>query len=237
VLAHGFAGSARNFRPQMKALADVATVVAYDARGHARSEAPPEPEAYEFERLIDDFERVAAEAGETVVAGGLSLGAITALGFAARRPERVRALFLASLPGAGTWRPDWAIGFADAIEREGLDAAGAAYVWGERSRFDPAGAKLIRTGLLEHPPHALVHLLRRTLAVLPEATALARPLADRGLRVTLVAGADDAPALEPSRALAALLPGAELTIVPNAGHVVNLAAPEAVSAKLRATLA
>src|SRR3954447_5336682 len=64
VLAHGFGGSARNFRLQLRALAPHATAVAYDGRGHARSEAPPDAAAYTFERLVDDFERVASEAGE-----------------------------------------------------------------------------------------------------------------------------------------------------------------------------
>src|SRR5262249_51553779 len=40
VLAHGFAGSARNFGPQARALRTGFRVTRYDARGHARSEAP-----------------------------------------------------------------------------------------------------------------------------------------------------------------------------------------------------
>jgi pimeloyl-ACP methyl ester carboxylesterase len=234
VLAHGFGGSARNFRPQARALADAATVLTYDARGHARSEAPPEAEAYTFERLIDDYERVAAESHEPIVAAGLSLGAMTALGFAARRPERVRALLLASLPGTDAPRRAWATGFADAIEQDGLEQAGAAFVWGERSRFDPAGAKLIRQGLLEHPAHALMLILRQTLAQLPEVEALAAPLIALGKPVTVLAGADDEPAHEPSRRLAAALPGTRTVIVPNVGHVVNLAAPAVFNEELLA---
>jgi pimeloyl-ACP methyl ester carboxylesterase len=234
VLAHGFGGSARNFRLQARGLRNVATVVSYDARGHSRSEAPESPDAYVFERLVDDFERVAEEAGEPVVAGGVSLGAITALAFAARRPERVRALLLGSLPGTGAERVTWALGFADAIEREGLDAAGATYVWGEQSRFDPAGAKLIRQGILEHAPHALAHILRRTLAALPDSRSLAEPLRARSIPVSIIAGGDDVPAHAPSRALAAGLPFASLTVVPNAGHVVNLAAPELFNERLKA---
>ena len=234
VLAHGFAGSARNFRVQAKALAGGATVVTYDARGHARSEAPADAEAYDFERLVDDFERIASEAGERVVAGGVSLGAITALAFAVRHPERVQALLVASLPGSGDARRAWALGFADAIDREGLDAAGAAFVWGEQSRFDPAGAKLIRQGILEHPPHALAHILRRTLAKLAPAAELGASLANASFPVKIVLGSEDKPSHEPSHALAAALPRAELVVVPNAGHVVNLAAPAVFNEQLKA---
>ena len=236
VLAHGFGGSARNFRPQVRALAEACTLFTYDARGHARSEAPLEADAYTLERLIDDYERVASEGGEPVVAGGISLGAMTALGFAARRPERVRGLLLASLPGSDAPRRAWASGFADAIERDGLEQAGAAFVWGERSRFDPAGAKLIRQGLLEHPAHALLHILRQTLAVLPDVSELAVPLRAAGVPVTILAGAEDATAHEPSERLAAALPSATLVVVPNAGHVLNLVAPGVFNEQLLALL-
>jgi 2-succinyl-6-hydroxy-2,4-cyclohexadiene-1-carboxylate synthase len=237
VLAHGFGGSARNFRLQLKALAPHATAVAYDARGHSRSDAPPNEDAYVFERLVDDFERVASEAGEQIVAGGISLGAMTALGFAARRPERVRGLLLASLPGTDEPRLRWARDFATAIEREGLDAAGAAFVWGERSRFDPAGAKLIRQGLLEHPAHSLMHVLRATLAVLPNVRALAAPRATPTLTITNIVGEEDEYALAPSQALVEVLPRARLVLVPNAGHVVNLIAPAVFNAELEKLVA
>jgi 2-succinyl-6-hydroxy-2,4-cyclohexadiene-1-carboxylate synthase len=234
VLAHGFVGSARNFRLQARAFAKTNTVLTYDARGHARSEAPANADAYTLERLIDDYERVASEADGPVVAGGLSLGAMTALGFAARRPERVRGLLLASLPGTEESRYRWARDFADSIERDGLETAGAGYVWGEQSRFDPAGAKLIRLGLMEHQPHGLLHLLRQTLAVLPDVRKLAAPLVDTTFPVTIILGEDDPPAQAPSRALAELLPRARLVTVPNAGHVVNLSAPAAFNAELAA---
>jgi pimeloyl-ACP methyl ester carboxylesterase len=237
VLAHGFGGSARNFRVQARSLADACKVVCYDARGHARSEAPEAPAAYDFERLIDDFERVVDQTGDArVIAGGVSLGAGTALGFARRRPERVRGLLLASVTGEAE-RRDWAQDFAAAIDRDGLEAAGERFVWGERSRFDPAGAKLIRLGLLEHRPHALAAILRETLAKLPDPVAAAGALSGADFATLVVAGADDRRALEPSEKLARVLPRAELVVIPNAGHVVNLAAPQAFDAALRGLLA
>ena len=238
VLAHGFGGSARNFRPQAKALREEREVVLYDARGHARSGAPDDPSAYDFERLVDDFETVAARSAEPVVAGGLSLGSATALAFGLRRPERVRALILASPPGGSddVPRQKWAIAFADAIEARGLESAGAEFAWGERSRFDPKGAALIRQGLMEHPPHALAHILRRTLAVLPGPEALGEKLASFTKPVLVIAGSEDRTAAAPAKALVRLLPNAELHVVEGAGHVVNLAAPEAFNELCRSYL-
>lgn len=235
VLAHGFGGSARNFRPQVKVFAKSHHVVTYDARGHARSEAPDGAEAYGFERLIDDYERVTAESEAPIVAGGLSLGAATALGFALRRKERIHALVLASPPGGSDdpERRDWALGFARAIDERGLEAAGAEFAWGERARFDPKGAALIRSGLMEHPPRALSHVLRRTLAELPGPGRLADELRAFDRPVLVVTGSEDRSSARPARELVRNLPDAELVEIPGAGHVVNLAAPEAFNEACR----
>lgn len=99
VLAHGFGGSARNFGPQARALKDRFRVIRYDARGHARSEAPDDPTAYTSDLVVDDLRRVLDETTtERAVVGGLSLGAATALRFALAHPDRTRALVLAAYP-------------------------------------------------------------------------------------------------------------------------------------------
>ncbi len=238
VLAHGFGGSARNFRPQARALQDALRVVTYDARGHARSEAPPDAALYTLAELAGDFARVAEQASaEPLLAGGLSLGAATALDFALRQPERVRGLVLAAYPSGAT-TPDsarrrWALGFADAIGERGLDQAGSEFVWGARSRFDPKGAELIRQGFLEHPPHAVQAILRGVLAELPPPEARAAELARLDVPALVIVGADDSESLAPSNELARLLPRAKLAVIADAGHVVNLIKPAEFNALVR----
>lgn len=241
VLAHGLGGSARNWRPQVRALRARHRVVVYDARGHARSEAPPEAAAYREAELTGDLGRAAAASGDArPVVGGLSLGAAVALHYALARPERVRALVLASPPAAFAGArgvAERALAFADAIEREGLAAAGDRFAWGPESGLDPAGAALVRQGFLEHAPHALAHTLREFLARLEPAEALAARLAGLALPVLIVAGARDEGSLAAGRALAAALPDAERLEIPGAGHVVNLAAPADFDAALLGFLA
>ena len=235
ILAHGFGGSARNFRPQARALRDRFKVVTYDARGHGRSQAPEDPGAYTLEHLIADFGRVVNGTGDDqVVAGGLSLGAVTALGFALAHPERVRGITLASFPSMN--KRDWALGFANAIRDRGLDAAGAEFAWGERSRFDLKGAELIRQGFLEHPPHGLEAILRNVLSQLPPADVLEARLRALDVPALVIAGEDDTDALAPSRRLVELLPRAELVVVPRAGHVVNLVRPAEFNTAVRGFL-
>lgn len=234
VLAHGFAGSARNFRPQARAFAARVQTVLYDMRGHARSAAPQDPFAYSEAALVSDFGSVVEQAGGAQVVGGLSLGAYTALLYALSAPSPLQGLLLSAFPSGGEngFRSRWSRDFAEAIERDGLEAAGERFVWGETSRFDPKGAALIRQGFLEHPPHALAALLRNVLSHLKTPDELAERLRAFSIPTLVIVGSEDQDSLGPSQRLAELLPNAELVVVPGAGHVVNLAAPAAFNEAL-----
>ncbi|HEY6559386.1 MAG TPA: alpha/beta hydrolase [Polyangiaceae bacterium] len=262
VLMHGFGGSARNFRPQMKAFSGSQRVIAFDARGHARSPAPDASAAYEpacfvadlahvIERATSDREphvphmgedpsraaaaHLARPGGARVAVCGLSMGAGIALRYGIGHSEDVYALVLASFPrtSADAANREWAMSFADEIERVGLDAAGERFVWGERSRFDAKGAALIRQGFLEHTPHALAHILRKVLAVQPSVSDMQSQLTELDVPTLLVAGENDHASVEASRALAEHLPRAELAVIAGAGHVVNLEAAEQFNSVVR----
>jgi pimeloyl-ACP methyl ester carboxylesterase len=135
-------------------------------------------------------------------------------------------LILVSFPQAGDEAPSsWALSFADAIERRGLDAAGSEFVWGG-ARFDADAAKWIRQGFMEHRPQALAATLRRVLAPLPPIKKMEDQLSAFRVPTLIVVGELDAPALASSRELAQLIPGTSLIVVPGGGHVVNLQKPE-----------
>ena len=81
------------------ACADVADVVRYDARGHGRSgPVQYEDRAYHWSALVDDMLRAVPQG--PFVAGGASMGAVTALYAAVRAPRRVQALVLVTPPAA-----------------------------------------------------------------------------------------------------------------------------------------
>jgi pimeloyl-ACP methyl ester carboxylesterase len=233
VLAHGFGGSARNFGPQARALRDGFRVVRYDARGHARSDAPDDPAAYTPDTFAGDMARVFD--GSAVV-GGLSMGAATALRFALVHPERVRGLVLAAYPAgpdAGHGMSARSLELADAIERDGLEAAGARFVWGPESGLDAEAARLVRQGFLEHPPHGLVHTLRGVLARLPSVEELAPRLRELAVPVLLVVGERDRGSLATCGRLADELNHSIVRVIHDAGHVVNLHRPAAFNSALR----
>lgn len=249
LLVHGFGGSARNWRPQARALAAKARTLLFDVRGHARSDAPREAAAYRPECFLEDFQRVLTwgrggagrEGGPPPVVGGLSMGAGLALRFVLANPGVARGLVLAAFPPApakSESRGDsWAERFAEAIDRDGLEAAGAVYAWGSESGFDPKAAALVKAGFLEHPGHAIAHTLRELLATQPALRELTPALRACTTPALVIVGDRDRLSLEPCHALADALPNAQLLVVEGAGHVVNLERREQVSAAIGAFLA
>jgi pimeloyl-ACP methyl ester carboxylesterase len=240
LLAHGFGGSARNFGPQMRALKDAYRVVRYDARGHGRSAAPHDPEAYAPATFVEDMRRVLDQvSAERAVVGGLSMGAGIALRFAAAYPDRVRGLILCAFP-AGADDPDGfagkALGFAETIERQGLEVAGEGYVWGPRTKLDRGAVNFVRQGFLEHAAHGLAATLRGVIALQPAVSAMGADLARLRCPILVLVGSEDGPSLRACRTLGQALPHARVIEIPGAGHVVNLQNPAEVSAAMRTFL-
>ena len=237
VLQHGFAGSARNFRPQARFLKDRHRVVLFDARGHARSAAPVDEAEYSPEAFVEDLARMVERAGTTrVIVGGISMGAAIALRYALRYRDALAGLILASYPPAGdAYSPPWALALADAIDSEGAEAAGERFVWGG-GRFDAESAKWIRQGFLEHRPKALSAVLRRVLAVEPSVAERKNILRELRVPTLLLAGAQDAPSVATTSELEQFLPAARRIVVPDAGHVLNLEKPQSFNEALRGFL-
>ena len=111
-------------------------VVRWDARGHGESAGTEEPDTYRWDNLAGDLVGLADALGvDTFVAGGVSMGAATALHAAVLAPERVRGLVLVLAPTAYETRAAQGDMYRDGaalVERDGL----AAYV--ERMNEQPA---------------------------------------------------------------------------------------------------
>jgi pimeloyl-ACP methyl ester carboxylesterase len=94
VLAHGLTATRRYVVMGSKALERAGhRVIAYDARGHGRSEPAPDPESYTYAELTADLRALLDDRGvERGVLVGASMGAHTLVRFALDAPERVAAL-------------------------------------------------------------------------------------------------------------------------------------------------
>lgn len=92
LLVHGICSSRAQWRPNLAALAEVATPVVVELLGHGRSEAPADPAAYTVGAYIARFEAIREQLGaERWAACGQSFGAGLTMNYALAFPERISA--------------------------------------------------------------------------------------------------------------------------------------------------
>ena len=218
LLSHGFSASGRMWDLNVAALAGDREVLAWDLRGHARSDAPDDPSAYGVEQSVGDMVALLDMLGaQRAVLGGMSLGGYLSLAFHARHPDRVAGLVLIDT-GPGFRRADpreqwnrFAERTARALERDGLAALPASPEVGEHR--DAQG---------------LAHTARRVMAqrdaqVIDSLELIAIP-------TLVIVGAEDRNFLSAADYMAAKIPGARKVVLDGAGHAANIDAATAFNA-------
>jgi 3-oxoadipate enol-lactonase len=210
-------------------------------RGVGKSDAPPGP--YTTAQLADDALRVldACEVERAHVVG-LSLGGAAAQELALAHPERVRSLALlatfarqAPRPRAlmESWRALYPLVAQSPALREAWEKQAYAWLfsdgyWRKEAavraalRFASAQPFQSAQGFLGQVDAALAHDAVDRLPALRVPTLVAHGALDQ---LAPAAGAEE---------MARLIPGAELLLVPEVGHAVNLEGQRAVNSALRA---
>ena len=222
VLAHGLTATHRYVVMGSRALERAGhRVIAYDARGHGRSDPAAAPGDYGYDALAVDLIGLLDERGiERAVLVGASMGAHTILRIALQVPERVAALVVVT----PAYDPAQSLR-ADVLERsdalaEGLRSGGvegfvAAYGDpGVPERWRETVLKVLRQRLAAHEhPLAVADALRavprsRPFGELDELRAVAAP-------TLVVADRDEADPGHPLRvgeAYVQRIPGARLVV-------------------------
>ena len=225
----------RHWAPQEADLGRRLRVISWDYCGHGESGAPELPDAFTFERVVDDLAAVHAAAAnsEPAVLGGLSVGGLVSLVYALRHPERVRALVLVST-GPGFKDPEARARWETQLERAAarLEERGVAgYLEGSRARaeilgLEPDGpaARHAREGVLRSSAAALARFARGVAAHVP---GVIDDLARIEIPTLILVGEYDRYFHRAAEVMAAKLPRAKKRLVEGAGHVVNLDRPGA----------
>lgn len=264
VLSHGFTARLAEWELQREALRGRARLVLWDQRGHGRSAVTPLPDAT-IDRTGRDLGQVldaVAPSGPVVLAGH-SMGGMSVLALARQRPELfgdrvVGALLLATSAGGlvETGVLGWLVKVirwlrllplylrglqlvAPLLER--LRRRGSAFgrwftrrlLFG-RDDADPASVRLVQR-LLEETPYPVVMAFYATFLDHDETAALD---VLRRVPVTVVAATYDrlTPVGHGRRIAEVIGAGAELVVVPGAGHSVNLTRAEVVNRAFLALL-
>jgi 2-succinyl-6-hydroxy-2,4-cyclohexadiene-1-carboxylate synthase len=231
VLLHGFTQTGRSWEPTIAALGERYRALAPDLRGHGTA-ADARP--VDFASVQAD---VLSLAPERFGLAGYSMGGRIALDLALAAPERVaRLTLIGASPGIAD--PDERRArraadeaLADRTEGEGIEAFAAH--WSSLPLFadqPPAVAAAAHATRLAQAPTGLAAALRGL------GTGVMEPLWDRlpqlTIPMTLVVGERDAKFRAIAERMAEGLPEAKVHVVPQAGHAVQLEAPEAVAALL-----
>ncbi|MEJ3745029.1 alpha/beta hydrolase [Actinomycetes bacterium KLBMP 9797] len=260
VLLHGWTLDGRIWHHQVAALSGEARVVTYDARGHGRSGTIAR-HAATLDRLGDDLAEVLDAVAPTgpVVLAGHSLGGMTIMEYAHRHPDqfaaRVAGLVLVATTAEGHTHTVYGLPHAVArlvrvAEQTSADMLARLGDWRPHRALplvlrpglrwllfghpcDPADVQLTTKAVLRAPLVAIggfrtsagAQQRLDTLAALPPVPAAV--LVGERDRLTPPACAES---------IAAALPGAELTVCPDAGHMLMLERPDEVTSALRAVL-
>jgi len=226
VFVHGFPLDGRMWAEQAP-LARTRTLLVPDLPGFGGS--PPLPAPFTFEDLAEALESALAEAGTGPVAlCGLSMGCTLSVAFAARHPERLRALILVGGRAAGE-TPEGRrarSAYAEQVRSEGTaglveDYLGRLVSEGSRAaRPDLEGT--LRNILSSQSPETVAHTLE-AMRDRPDRTG---SLGAISCPTLLLVGELD-PFVAPSemRAMADSIPEARLVVIPHVGHMPCLEAP------------
>ncbi len=214
--------------------------IAPDARGVGKSDAPAGP--YSTAQLAADALAVLDACGvERAHVVGLSLGGAVAQELALAHPDRVRTLallgtFAAQSPRSRALLLAWRELFPLAHERPALREAWErqAYAWLFTERFwqSDSNSRAALRFAGQQPLQSIDGFRGQVDAALAH-DARARLPSLRVPALVLHGALDQLAPIEGGRELAALIPGAELVVVPEVGHAVNLEGQRAVNAALR----
>jgi pimeloyl-ACP methyl ester carboxylesterase len=237
VLLHGYVGDGPTlWRPQLEALSDEFTVIAWDAPGAGASSDPPE--SFGISGYADALAGFieALGLGPPHVAG-LSFGGIVALALYGRHPEIPATLVLASAYAG------WAGSLpADAVTQRLQQAIALSEL-----SPDEFVARLLPTMFSDGTPPETVAAFGKSMRAFHPAgfRAMARASAESVREVLprvsvptlLVYGDQDVRApMDVAEDLHEAIAGSSLVVLPGAGHVCNIEAREAFDRAVRAFL-
>jgi len=215
---------------QVEALSETRRCVALDLPGFGRSD-PLRERVLSMGRLADDLAEFIGDEPADVVA--LSMGGYAALALWERHPQVVRTLSLLDTRSGEdseegrTGRRQMAEQVADRGTASLVDGLAAAML----ARGASVAARARLRGMIEATAPETVVAALEGMARRPDRTGL---LATISVPTLVLAGEEDRlapPAV--AEAMAALIPDSTLVIVPGAGHMAPVEAPDQVSEALR----
>ncbi|WP_157632767.1 alpha/beta hydrolase [Hoeflea sp. 108] len=227
VFMHGIGGNRRNWRDNLPVFGEHFCAVAWDARGYGDSDD------YEtelrFRDFADDLARVLDHFGEErahII--GLSMGGRIAMDFAYAYPDRLRTITLcATNTGFSRFSPEARAEFIRSRReplmngKEPVDIAGPV----AQSLMGPKASAAALAQLVDSMSRLHKHSYIKSIEALVNLDTHVS-LDHIAVPAHVMCGSDDPlTPLSMSREITQLIPQATLTVVPDAGHLLNIENP------------
>jgi pimeloyl-ACP methyl ester carboxylesterase len=233
VFVHGFPLDHRMWLDQIDSLKNLRRCVAPDLRGSGGSD-PVVSGALAMENIADDLARLIDGLGHSFAdIVSLSMGGYAALALWERHPERVRSLVLMDTR-SGADSDAGRAGRRETAERVADEGVGALVAGLQQALLSPhAGlaARVRLRGMIEATSAETVVAALEGMARRVDRTDM---LSSITVPTLVMVGEDDG--LTPpdvAEHMAQLIPGADLAVLPGAGHLPPIETPEAVNETLR----
>jgi pimeloyl-ACP methyl ester carboxylesterase len=230
LLVHGFTGAKEDFTDFLERLAALGWhAVAPDNRGHGASDKPAGTGSYSLDLFGADVLALAEQRwpGQPFVLLGHSMGGMIAQVVAVSAPGRLAGLILMDTGHGRLSIPADQLEKIDAIVQE-IGTAGLADIQARQTEpgplDSPAHLKLMaeRPGYREFNDRKLraasSDMYRAMIAVITGAEDRLDSLAAIRVPTLVLVGEQDAPYIKASENIAKTIPGAELAVLPDAGH-------------------
>ncbi|MDO9515163.1 MAG: alpha/beta fold hydrolase [Syntrophales bacterium] len=242
VLLHGYTGSTRDWAYQVALLSSEYRVIALDHRGHGMSSDPHDEEDYSIPISSGDVYGLLRLLGiDRCCLMGHSMGGFVALQFALDHPDMVKALVLVDT-SSGTFDvapgyPELRAKLDELAREEGIEAAfeyDATHnpIRIERFRRHPEWREIARQKALGTSVDGYIYVAR--------SFGKWQPVTDRlgeiQVPVLIFRGDEDTPFVSASETLRESITGAELVVVPGAGHSPHEESPGIFNEKLASFL-
>ena len=242
LLVHGLGGAKEDFADHVPALARENRVVIFDHRGHGASDKPTDPAAYSLERLVADSLAVADATGlDHFRLLGHSMGGMVARKIAIQESSRVDALVMMDtsagpIPG---FDPDLMQIAVDTALTQGKQALKDLIDWAsalETPAYKRVAAE--KPGFAEFEGaqvgrHVGDHVGNDGARARPP---VRRPSRTARRRCVRRCSSSSAPRTQPfliaSELMKEAIPGAQLVVIPDAGHSPQFENPDAWIAAL-----
>jgi len=240
VLLHAFPLNADMWDEQLDALSPRWRVIAPDLPGFGRTDPPADPRSATIDHWADLVAGLIESLGVgPAVVGGLSMGGYVALALARRRPDLLAGLVLADTRAASD-TPEVAER-RTVQQRQVSDGQTAEVIESMLGTLLSEQTRAERTDVVERaralmtttPPPGLV----AALEAMKNRSDATSQLPSIDVPVLVIVGEHDVPSPPPvATAIAEAVSGSFLEVIPTAGHLSNLEAPEAFNRALETFL-